>query len=73
MIKKAENRVKNQNLYSIYFLNEKSRILEYDWNLNGGLEENRTPVLTTIHTDFYMFILFSLVHTLIGNKQAIND
>ena len=44
-----------------------------DTGTNGGLGGGRTRVLTTIHTDFYMFILFSLVHTLICNKQAIND
>ena len=37
---------------------------------NGGYEEgSRIPVRTIIHTAFYMFILFSLVRTLLCNKQ----
>ena len=39
--------------------------------LYGGLGEGRTRVQTAIHIAFYMFISFSLVRTLIGNKQAI--
>lgn len=43
-----------------------------DVGTNGGLGEGRTRVQTAIHIAFYMFILFSLVRTLLGNKQANN-
>ena len=43
-----------------------------DLKSNGGLAGDRTPVLTKIHPDFYILILFSLVRTLIRNKQDTN-
>lgn len=41
--------------------------------LYGGYGGNRTPVLTKHHFTFYMFISFSLVHTLLRNEQDNND
>lgn len=38
----------------------------------GGIEGSRTPVQTIIHYIFYMFILLSLFHSFMGNRQSIN-
>ena len=49
------------------------RVYQFRQDPVGGYGGNRTPVLTKNHSNFYMFISFSLVHTLLGNKQANND
>ena len=53
-------------LKSLYFY------YKSDVGTNGGLAGIWTPVLTTFHSDFYTLILFSLVRTLLRNKQDNN-